>query len=221
MPVATLLRNVLAAALCALAIGTTIGATPANGNAAPIDSGCGVSGGTLTMLATDNESDFAAFSLLNAQGDEVARQFIPMFSQDASAELMLTPVGFGPNASVASVKCLADSSVRRCPDAKWQPVDQGVGISIAGVLVGLDWAVVSIKGRYVNVSSPIAGSIDGASIGFQLDDSAVRWSSLYDSQTEASQAFYDVKSGAHKITIGWRDPEQANLMPEERLCFNT
>lgn len=214
-------RSVLVAALCALVIGTATGAARADNNAAPIDSGCGVTGGTLTMLATDNESDFAAFSLLNAQGNEVARQFIPMFSQDASAELMLTPVGFGPNATVASVKCLADSSVRRCPDAKWQPIDQGVGVSIAGVLVGLDWAVVSIKGHYVNVSSPIAGSIDGASVGFQLDDGAARWSSLYDSQTEASQAFYDVKSGAHTITIGWRDPERATLMPQERLCFNT
>lgn len=214
-------RNVLAAAVCALLIGTALGATPAANSSAPIDSGCGVSGGTLTMLATDNESDFAAFSLLNANGDEMARQFIPMFSQDASAELMLTPVGFGSNASVASVKCLADSSLRRCPDPKWQPVDQGVGISIAGVLIGLDWAVLSIKGRYVNVSSPIAGSIDGASIGFQLDDGAPRWSSLYDSQTEASQAFYDIKGGEHTITIGWRDPERGTLLPEERLCFNT
>lgn len=214
-------RKALAAAVCALVLGTAIGAAPANNNAVPIDTGCGVSGGTLTMLATDNESDFAAFSLLNARGDEMARQFIPMFSQDASAELMLTPVGFGTNATVASVKCLADSSVRRCPDPKWQPVDQGVGVSIAGVLVGLDWAVVSIKGRYVNVSSPIAGSIDGASVGFQLDDGAIRWSSLYDSQTEASQAFYDVKGGAHTLTIGWRDPERGGLVPQERLCFTT
>ena len=96
------------------------------------------------------------------EGDEMARQFIPMFSQDASAELMLTPVGFGSNASVAAVKCLADSTLRRCADPKWQPVDQGVGISIAGVLIGVDWAVVSIKGRYVNVSSPIAGSTTAA-----------------------------------------------------------
>lgn len=214
-------RSLFVAALCALVIGTAIGAAPATNNAAPIDSGCGVTGGTLTMLATDNESDFAAFSLLNARGDEMARQFIPMFSQDASAELMLTPVGFGTNASVASVKCLADSSLRRCADPKWQPLDQGVGISIAGVLIGLDWAVVSIKGRYVNVSSPIAGSIDGASIGFQLDNATPRWSSLYDSQTEASQAFYDIKGGAHTITIGWRDPERGTLLPEERLCFNT
>jgi hypothetical protein len=213
--------SVLVAAVWALSTGTAIGAAPPSNNPAPIDSGCGVTGGTLTMLATDNESDFAAFSLLNAHGDEMARQFIPMFSQDASAELMLTPVGFGTNASVASVKCLADSSLRRCADPKWQPLDQGVGISIAGVLIGLDWAVISIKGHYVNVASPIAGSIDGASIGFQLDDSAPRWSSLYDSQTEASQAFYDIKGGSHAITIGWRDPERGTLLPEERLCFNT
>lgn len=214
-------HSLLAAAVCALLLVTAAGAAPAANNAVPIDSGCGVSGGTLTMLATDNESDFAAFSLLDSRGDEMARQFIPMFSPDASAELMLTPVGFGSNASVASVKCLADSSLRRCPDPKWQPVDQGVGISIAGVLIGLDWAVVSIKGRYVNLASPIAGSIDGASIGFQLDDATPRWSSLYDSQTEASQAFYDIKGGDHTITIGWRDPERNTLLPEERLCFNT
>lgn len=213
-------RSVPAAALCALVAIATIGAAPANNNAAPIDSGCGVSGGTLTMLATDNESDFAAFSLLNAHGDEMARQYIPTFSPDASAELMLTPIGFGPNAGVAKVNCLADSSLRRCPDSKWQTLDQGVGISISGVLIGLDWAVVSVKGRYVNVASPIAGSIDGASIGFQLDAGAVRWSALYDSQTEASQAFYDLSGGAHAITIGWRDPDHGTLQAEERLCFN-
>lgn len=215
------LLSFLAAAVCALVLGSAMVARADADNPAPIDSGCGVTGGTLTMLATDNESDFAAFSLLNAHGDEMARQFIPMFSQDASAELMLTPVGFGSNAGVASVKCLADSSLRRCADPKWQPVDQGVGISIAGVLIGLDWAVVSIKGRYVNVSSPIAGSIDGASIGFQLDKATPQWSSLYDSQTEASQAFYDIKGGEHTITIGWRDPERGTLLPEERLCFST
>ncbi|HEY1977048.1 MAG TPA: hypothetical protein VGG89_10905 [Candidatus Baltobacteraceae bacterium] len=214
-------RSLLAAAVCALLLATAIGAAPADTNAAPVDSGCGVSGGTLTMLATDNESDFAAFALLDAHGDEMAHQFIPMFSQDASAELMLTPVGFGPNANVASVKCLADSSLRRCADPKWTPVDDGVRVSIAGVLVGVDWAVVSIKGRYVNVTSPIAGSIDGASIGFQLDNGAAHWSSLYDSQTEASQAFYDIKGGDHAITIGWRDPERETLVPEDRLCFNT
>lgn len=215
------LLSFLAAVVCALVLGSAMVARADADNPAPIDSGCGVTGGTLTMLATDNESDFAAFSLLNAHGDEMARQFIPMFSQDASAELMLTPVGFGSNAGVASVKCLADSSLRRCADPKWQPVDQGVGISIAGVLIGLDWAVVSIKGRYVNVSSPIAGSIDGASIGFQLDKATPQWSSLYDSQTEASQAFYDIKGGEHTITIGWRDPERGTLLPEERLCFST
>jgi hypothetical protein len=144
-----------------------------------------------------------------------------MYSADASAEHMLTPVGFGPNAGVASVRCLADSNVRRCPDAKWQPIDQGVGVTIAGVLVGLDWAVVSIKGHYVNVASPIAGSIDGASIGFELDNEPVHWSSLYDSQTEASQAFYGIKGGEHKITIGWRDPERDAMVPQDRLCFNT
>lgn len=214
------LRNARTAIVCALLLCTAIGAKPATNNSAPIDSGCGVTGGTLTMLATDNESDFAAFSLLNARGDELGRQFIPMFSQDASAELMLTPVGYGPNANVAAVRCLADSSVRRCADPKWTPVDQGVGVSIAGVLIGLDFAVVSVKGHYVNVASPIAGSIDGASVGFQFDDKPVQWSSLYDSQTEASQAFYGLKGGDHKITIGWRDPDSGALLPEDRICFN-
>jgi len=213
-------RSPVAAIVCALILCTAVGAKPAGNNAAPIDSGCSVTGGTLTMLATDNESDFAAFSLLNAHGDELGRQFIPMFSQDASAELMLTPVGYGPNANVASVKCLADSTVRRCADPKWTPVDQGVGISIAGVLIGLDFAAVSVKGHYVNVASPIAGSIDGASVGFQLDDKPVQWSSLYDSQTEASQSFYGLKGGDHTITIGWRDPDRGTLLPEDRICFN-
>ncbi|HKE37018.1 MAG TPA: hypothetical protein VKB39_06280, partial [Candidatus Baltobacteraceae bacterium] len=68
--------------------------------------------------------------------------------------------------------------------------------------------------------SPIAGSIDGASVGFQLDDKPVQWSSLYDSQTEASQSFYGLKGGDHTITIGWRDPDRGTLLPEDRICFN-
>jgi len=183
------------------------------------DSGCGIAGGTLTMVATDNESDFAAFALLDAQGDEMARQFIPTYSQDASAELMLTPIGFG--SAIAGVKCLADSSLRRCTDAKWQPLDEGVGIAVAGVLVGPDWVVISVKGHYVNVASPIAGSIDGSSIGFQLDGDPVRWSSLYDSQTQASQAYFSIKGGAHQLTIGSRETEHGSLFPQDRLCFNT
>ena len=214
-------NTLLGIAFAGVVLASSIGAAPPKNAAAPIDSGCGVSGGTLTMLATDNESDFAAFALLNARGDEMARQFIPMFSQDASAELMLTPIGFGGNASVSTVKCLADSNVRRCSDPKWNPVDEGVGVSIAGMLLGPDWAVIAIKGRYVNVSSPIAGSIDGASVGFQLDGGPVRWSTFYDSQTEASQAFFSVPNGDHRLTIGSRDPERDALLPQDRLCFNT
>ncbi|MBV8582639.1 MAG: hypothetical protein JO241_01480 [Candidatus Eremiobacteraeota bacterium] len=216
-------RSALAATiLCALTFVSAIGAAPASdASSGDIDTGCGVSGGTLTMLATDNESDFAAFALIDGQGDEMARQFIPMFSQDASAELMLTPIGFGTNASVSSVKCLADSNVKRCGDPKWAPLDQGVAISIAGMLLGPDWAVLAVKGRYVNVASPIAGSIDGASIGFALDGGAPRWSTFYDSQTEASQAFFSIPNGAHRLTIGWRDPERDTLVPQDRLCFNT
>ncbi|MBV8333243.1 MAG: hypothetical protein JO029_11310 [Candidatus Eremiobacteraeota bacterium] len=210
----------LATIVCTLVCLSAVGAAPPPTAQGDVDSGCAVSGGTLTMLATDNESDFAAFALLNERGDEMARQFIPMFSQDASAELMLTPIGFGPNAGVSSVKCLADSNVRRCGDAKWAPVDQGVGVSIAGMLLGPDWAVLSIKGRYVNVASPIAGSIDGASIGFALDGAPVRWSTFYDSQTEASQAFFNLSSGDHRLTIGSRDAERDTLVPQDRLCFN-
>jgi len=179
-----------------------------------------VSGGTLTMLATDNESDFAGFALYNERGDVMAQQFIPTFSQDASAELMLTPIGFGTAADVTSVKCLADSSIRRCGDPKWTPVDEGVGISISGVLLGADWIVVSLKGHYVNVASPIAGSIDGSSVGFQLDGDPVRWSTFFDSQTEASQAFYGLRGGDHRLTLGSRDPDRDEFLPQDRLCFN-
>jgi hypothetical protein len=205
----------LAVMLCA-SIAPGRAAAPA---AAPIESGCGVAGGTLTMVATDNESDFASFALLDQQGDEMARQFIPTYSQDASAELMLTQFGFGT--AVSSVKCLADSSLRRCADPKWPQIDEGVGVAVAGVLLGPDWLVVSVKGHYVNLSSPIAGSLDGSTVGFQLDADSVRWSSLYDSQTEASQAYFAMKSGAHTLTIGSRNFEKDALVPQDRLCFNT
>lgn len=213
-------RSIPAAAIVMLLLVCAIGAAPAATSPDAVDSGCGVSGGTLTMLATDNESDFAAFALIDGRGDEMARQFIPMFSQDASPELMLTPIGFGSNANVSTVKCLADSNVKRCSDPKWTPVDQGVGISIAGMLIGADWAVLSIKGHYVNIASPIAGTIDGASVGFQLDSGPVRWSTFYDSQTEASQAFFGIPNGDHRLTIGSRDPDNDSLVPQDRLCFN-
>jgi hypothetical protein len=206
----------------ALAAALTIacmGAAPAgNPSPEPDAGGCGVTGGTLTMLSADNDSEFAAFALLDAQGRQLAQQFIPTYSQDASAELMMMPIGF--STEVATVKCLADSSVRRCADPAWPPLETGVGISIAGVLLAPDWAIVSIKGRYVNVASPIAGSIDGASLGFQLDDDPIRWSSLYDSQTEASQAFFGIKPGDHRITLGSRDAATGSFLAQDRLCFN-
>ena len=216
------MRNSATTALAVFILVATLGAAPPATSAAsaPIDTGCGVSGGTLTMLATDNESDFAAFALYDANGDEMARQFIPTFNPDASAELMLTPIGFGSNAQVASVKCLADSNVRRCGDRKWAPIDEGVSVSLSGILLGPDWIVVSLKGRYVNVASPIAGSIDGSSIGFQMDSDPIHWSALYDSQTEASAAFYGLRDGDHQLTIGSRDPDHDAFVPQDRLCFN-
>jgi len=214
-------KGVPALVLAVLLAAATPAAAPSAASSGADDFGCGISGGTLTMLATDNESDFAAFGLYNAVGNELARQYIPMYTSDASAELMLSKIGFGGGASVASVKCLADSSLSRCPDPKWAPIDEGVGIAISGVLLGPDWIVVAIKGHYVNVASPIAGTIDGASAGFQLDKAPVRWSSFYDSQTEASQAFFDLPNGPHQLTLGSRDTERDTLLPQERLCFNT
>jgi hypothetical protein len=206
----------------ALAIAlSSIAAAPDGGNDA-IPSGaesCGVAGGTLTMLATDNASEFAAFSLFDAKGTEIAKQFIPTYNPDASAELMLTAFGYGTE--VASVKCLADSRLRRCTDSKWPPVEQGVGVTISGVLIGDDWAVVSIKGKYVNVDSPIAGNIDGSNIGFQLDKDPIRWSALYDSQTEASQAYFGLQSGDHTLTVGSRDAGNGTFVAQDRLCFNS
>jgi hypothetical protein len=94
-------------------------------------------------------------------------------------------------------------------------------VSIAGMLLGPDWAVISVKGRYVNVASPIAGSIDGGSVGFQLDGGLVRWSTFYDSQTEASQAFFGIPNGAHKLAIGSRNTDNDALIPQDQLCFST
>jgi hypothetical protein len=203
---------VLAGSLCT---GRAASQTP------PIEEGCGVSAGTLTMLATDNQSDFAAFALDNAQGRQLAQQFIPLFSRSASAELMLTRSALGAGESVASVKCLADSSVSRCPDRSWQPVEKGVGVSLSGVLLGNDWIVVSLAARYVNLNRPAARSIDGSDLGFQLDSGPVTWSALYDSQTEASQSFFGLKSGAHTLTYGSRDPADGSFVPQNRLCFET
>jgi hypothetical protein len=191
----------------------------AAGNAAGAGGGCGVSAGTLTMLAADNDSDFSVVALYDARGTQVAQQFIPLYSPDASAELMLTQRGFGT--AVATVRCLADSSLRRCPDARWAPLTDGLAVSLAGVLLGPDWIVVSIKAHYVQNAQPAAVTIDGTEAGFGLDAGPTRWSALYDSQNEAAQAFYGIKGGEHTLTIGSRDSDTGAFVPQDRLCFST
>jgi hypothetical protein len=191
---------------------------PADSSSADM-AGCGVASGTLTMLATDNESDFAAFRLFDDKGNELGEQFIPTFSPDASAELMLTQQGF--STQVATAKCLADSTVARCGDKSWQKVAEGIDVSLMGFLLGPDWAVVSIKGRYVNPSIPAASPMDGSFAGFQLDKAPTAWSGFYDSADQASQAFFSMDHGEHTLTIGSRDPNTAAFVPQERLCFTT
>lgn len=182
------------------------------------DVGCGMQSGTLTMLATDNESDFAAFALYDGNGKEMAHQYIPLYSSDASAELMLTSIGFGND--VATVKCQADSALRRCRDATWPPVENGVSVALSGVLLGSGWAAVAIKARYETQAHAAAVSLDGSVVGFQLDGGSVRWSSFYDSQNEASQDFFGIGAGDHTLTIGSRDPASGAFVPQDRVCFN-
>ena len=103
---------------------------------------------------------------------------------------MLTPVGSGT--TVRSVKCLAEASLRRCNDPKWQPVEDGVAVQLVGFLLGPDYAVVSAKGRYKGAEGSAAVSLDGSSMGFALDSAPAQWTSLYDSRDEGSQAFFSL-----------------------------
>jgi hypothetical protein len=184
------------------------------------DSGCSVSGGALSISSADTgDGDFAVFGLLDSTGEQVARQYIPIYNPDASAELMLTPVGSGT--TVRSVKCLAEASLRRCNDPAWPPVDDGVAVGLVGFLLGPDYAVVSAKGRYKGPEGTAAVSLDGSSMGFELDSTPVQWTSLYDSRDQGSQAFFALAHGDHTITLGARDPASAAFVPQERLCFRT
>lgn len=213
--------RVLAAALAAVLVAfcaPRAGALAAD-DAAP-DSGCSVSGGALSIASADNgDGDFAVFGLFDASGEQIARQYIPIYNPDASAELMLTPVGSGT--TVRSVKCLAESSLRRCPDPQWPPVSQGVVVQLVGFLLGPDYAVVSAKGRYKGPDGSVAISLDGSSLGFQLDAQPTQWTALYDSRDQGSQAFFAMPHGEHTITLGSRDPDTQAFVPQERLCFRT
>ncbi len=208
--------TVLAAALAVF----TVPHRAALADDATPDTGCTVSGGALSIASADTaDGDFAVFGLFDSTGEQLARQYIPVYNPDASAELMLTPVGSGT--TVRSVKCLAEASLRRCNDPKWQPVEDGVVVQLVGFLLGPDYAVVSAKGRYKGAEGSAAVSLDGSSMGFALDSAPAQWTSLYDSRDEGSQAFFSLQHGEHTITLGSRDPATAAFLPQERLCFRT
>jgi hypothetical protein len=213
---ARLLATTLAVLLVAYAVPRA--ATLAD-DAAP-DSGCSVSGGALSIASADTgDGDFAVFGLFDSTGEQLARQYIPIYNPDASAELMLTPVGSG--STVRSVKCLAEASLRRCNDPEWQPIQDGVAVQLVGFLLGPDYAVVSAKGRYKGAEGAAAVSLDGSSLGFGLDSAPVQWTSLYDSRDQGSQAFFALPHGEHTLTIGSRDPTSSAFVPQERICFRT
>jgi hypothetical protein len=180
---------------------------------------CGLAGGTLTTVLTpDDNADFVVFGLYDDKGDAIAKQLIPIYSPSASAELMVTPTGFGT--SVGSAKCLADSPVLRCNDPTWQ-VDEGLIVELAGLLIGPDFLIANVGARYKRPESTAQLVIDGGLAGFQIDKEPVRWSAFFNSEQEVSQAFFDLPSGKHALTMGTRDPQSAAFVPEERLCFST
>ena len=182
--------------------------------------GCGLSGGSLTLQSADvGDGDFAVFGLFDKDGERIARQYIPIYNSDASGEVMLTPLGSGQ--SVASVKCLAESSVQRCGDPDWSPLGEGVNVGLIGFLLGDDFAIVTVKGHYAAHEGGEFKSIDGSAAGFVLDKNPVQWSEFYGSRTDASEAFFGLTHGTHSITIGWRDPDTATLVPQDRICFKT
>jgi hypothetical protein len=220
-------RNILeraAASLAALLLtlaAVTLGpirATAANDDA-DVASACGLAGGTLTTVLTpDNNLDFVVFGLYDDKGVEIAKQLIPIYSPSASAELMVTPIGFG--APVSSAKCLADSPAHRCSDPSWE-VDEGIIVSLAGFVLGPDFVIATVGARYKRPESTAQLAIDGGMAGFQIDKTPVRWSAFFNSEQEVSQAFFDLSGGDHTLTMGTRDPDTGQLVPEERLCFTT
>jgi len=214
-------NSVRAAALVvALLVALSVPRSPALAADPVPDAGCSVSGGALSLASADNgDGDFAVFGLFDASGEQLARQYIPIYNPDASAELMLTPVGSGD--TVHSVKCLAEASLRRCNDPDWPPVDEGVVVQLIGFLLGPDYAVVSAKGRYKGPEGAPAISLDGTALGFALDSLPVEWSALYDSRDQGSMAFFSITHGEHTLTLGARDPETQAFLPQERLCFRT
>lgn len=204
----------IALLLASFAVAPARAAAPANDDDL---SPCTLSGGTLsTVLTPDNDVDFVVFGLYDDHGEQVAKQMIPIYSPSASAELMITPIGFA--GTVTTAKCLADSPVKRCVDPQWQ-TDEGLIVALAGFVLGPDYAIATVAGRYKRPASTTQLAIDGGVAGFALDKSPPQWSSFYDSQQEASEAFFNLAPGEHTLTIGSRDPQSGNLVPQERLCF--
>ena len=191
------------------------GAQPAADDLAP----CGLQAGTLTTVLTpDENSDFVVFGLYDDKGEEIARQFIPIYNPNASAELMVTPIGFG--GAVASVKCLADPGVKRCNDPNWV-TDEGLIVALSGMVIGPDFAIASIGGRYHRPATTAQLAIDGGMAGFQIDKGPIVWAVFFNSEQQVTQAFFDLKAGVHSLTIGARDPETSKFVPQERFCFQT
>jgi len=219
----TMLRNArgsCAVFTAALLMLVTLAFAPARAddqNANDVEPPCGLAGGTLTTVLTpDNDSDFAAFDLVDAQGNEVAKQFIPVSSPSATAEVMITPIGFGE--PVTSAKCLADSPVRKCTDPKWS-TEEGLVVSLAGLVLGPDYVIVSVGARYKRLSSTAQLAIDGGMAGFQIDKTPMRWSEFFNSEQYVTQAFFNVTGGNHTLTLGTRDPDSNEFVPQERYCF--
>ena len=89
-------RRTVAMLLAVVLTLLTIRHAPALADDPTPDSGCTVSGGALSIASADTgDGDFAVFGLFDATGEQLARQYIPVYNPDASAELMLTPVGSG------------------------------------------------------------------------------------------------------------------------------
>ncbi len=213
-------RRFGAAAAVALCLLAAVALRPVPAHAADDDlSPCGMAGGTLTTVLTpDNNVDFVVFGLYDDKGEEIGKQVIPLYSQSASAELMITPIGF--TAPVAKAKCLADSPVKRCADPDWS-VDEGLVISLAGMVIGPDFAIATVGARYRRPASTAQLATDGGIAGFQLDKAPPLWSAFFNSEQDTSQAFFSLSPGEHTLTLGSRDPASGDLVPQDRLCFRT
>jgi hypothetical protein len=210
---------------CLLLVGTSI-VFKSDAAAAVKDRGwtgsCGLYG--TQLQAAEQQSADLVFVLLGSDGTILGRQWTSAKGSPISVPLMWSTMTFLPQ--VASVRCQvvrqSAPEIRECDD-KWPSVDEGPFIAALDVLWGSNWLVAATTTTYKDMISGTNPGPEGSILGYELDNRKPDWL-VVDTAGRQSVAYFNLRPGAHTLTIGNRDPgkpgDPAVLFPQERVCLS-